>query len=117
MKNNQQTVGFSVHTYSAQRGGTQPLEEKSQFSDVECSEHRHGARPGSRHASYCANGPLAYPVADDAKKKNSPAGEQHAPPKKMCNFYIIIYEYGIYVYVYVTRKYLNVPGTTVVVPS
>ena len=27
------------------------LEEGSQFSDVECSEHRRGARPRCRHAS------------------------------------------------------------------
>ena len=38
------------HTHSVKRGETQPLEKKSKFRDVERSEHRHGARPGSQHA-------------------------------------------------------------------
>ena len=49
-KKNKKTWGF-LCTYSAQRGGTQPNEKKSPLSDVKRSEHRHGARPGSRHAS------------------------------------------------------------------
>ena len=38
-------------TSSAQRDGTQPFQIHGHFIDVECSQNRHEAPPGFRHAS------------------------------------------------------------------
>ena len=47
-KKEKKSAVFQV-TYSARRGGKKPLVFWSQFSGVQCTEHRHGSRPGSRH--------------------------------------------------------------------
>ena len=70
--------------HSAQRGGTQPLDKKSQLRDLGSSEHRHGARPGSRHVSQCTDGRLACPAAESAREKTRPP---ESKPGKKCTFY------------------------------
>ena len=78
--------GFSKCTPSPQRGDAQPLENKSQLSDVGSSEHRHGAQPGSRHASHCTDGPLACPVAEITRKK---LGRRRATSQKKSSIFCI----------------------------
>ena len=82
-----------LHTYSAQRGGTQPPEKSGKLSDFECSEHRHGARPRSpqcvvlyrRSPCLPRSRPLACPAAESARKK--PRLPENSTPKKKCMRY------------------------------
>ena len=59
------TVRCVACTCSAQRGRTQPLDKKSQLSDVECLENCHGSRLGSRHM--CRNIPTPPLLAPQPK--------------------------------------------------
>ena len=59
-------------TCSSQLGGTQPLDRKSHFGDVECPKHGHGARLGSRHASQFTDCSVACPAAENAKRNLRP---------------------------------------------
>ena len=62
-------------TYSARRFRTQSLVFWSKFSDVECPEHRNGARPGSRHASHV---PTAPSLAPQPKGRERTLGRRRA---------------------------------------
>ena len=64
-------------TCSPQKGGTQYLPSWSQLNDAEWVEHRHGARPRSRHNMWCTHGSLACP-ADKRAKNNFDPNEQRA---------------------------------------
>ena len=67
-------VGFSIHLFGlSSQAECNPLTIKSQFSDVGCSEHRHGPLPGSKHASYCTDRRLACPVAESARINPQPS--------------------------------------------
>lgn len=57
-----------------------PLKERSQFSDVECSEQCHVSRPGSRHASYFTEkAPL---LAPQIKVREKVGGQRTARQRK-----------------------------------
>ena len=64
------------------------LHASDRLSDIECSEHHHGSRPGSGYASQYTHGPIVCPAAERARKEPRPP--ENTMPKKKCLFHMDI---------------------------
>ena len=68
-------MGFSIHTFSAQRGGTQPHEHKSQTLNAQSTATELARNPDMRRNIPKASLLNPHPKV---REKNSAAGEHHA---------------------------------------